>query len=226
MSARLSDGLRVGGLTPLTSIDFPGQLAAVVFLQGCPWRCSYCQNPELLPAEAPAALSWDQVMGFLQRRRGLLDGVVFSGGEPTLQAGLPEAMAEVRALGFRTGLHSAGIYPRRLAEVLPLLDWLGLDIKAPAARMEGLNGVPASHGRALESLQLALTSGLALECRTSWHPSLYPLDELVELARDLAGRGVRHWALQRARIPGAEAATVPAPLLDDFGRWFASFQLR
>jgi len=60
--------LRVGGLTPLTTIDFPGRLAAVVFLQGCPWRCGYCQNPGLLAADAPAAMSWDDVRAFLERR--------------------------------------------------------------------------------------------------------------------------------------------------------------
>ncbi len=125
--------MRIGGITPLTTIDFPGRLAAVVYCQGCPWRCSYCHNPELLDATAPAAVPWPQVLAFLQSRRGLLDGVVFSGGEPTLQAALPAALAEVRAMGFATGLHTGGMYPERLAAVLPLLDWVGLDVKGPAA---------------------------------------------------------------------------------------------
>ena len=106
--------IRVGGMTPLTSIDFPGGLAAVLFLQGCPWRCGYCHNPELLPARGPVELDWAQVTAFLQRRRGLLDAVVFSGGEPTAQAALPEAIARVKAMGYRIGLHSGGMYPARL----------------------------------------------------------------------------------------------------------------
>ena len=84
--------LRIGGITPLTTIDFPGRLAAVLYCQGCPWRCSYCHNPELLDATTPAEMDWPQVLAFLRKRQGLLDGVVFSGGEPTLQAGLPQAL--------------------------------------------------------------------------------------------------------------------------------------
>src|SRR5574344_952683 len=91
--------LRVSGLTRMTSIDFPGQLAAVVFCQGCPWRCGYCHNPDLLDATAPAAMAWGEVLAVLHQRQGLLDAVVFSGGEPLLQPGLPAALQEVRALG-------------------------------------------------------------------------------------------------------------------------------
>lgn len=153
--------LRIGGITPLTTIDFPGRLAAVLYCQGCPWRCSYCHNPELLDATAPAAVPWSQVLAFLQSRRGLLDGVVFSGGEPTLQAALPAALAEVRAMGFATGLHTGGMYPERLAAVLPLLDWVGLDVKGPLHAYDGITGVPGSGKRAWESLQLVVLALLA-----------------------------------------------------------------
>ena len=90
--------IRIGGMTPLTSIDFPGQLAAVLYLQGCPWRCGYCHNPGLIPARGESHVEWRQVVAFLHRRRGLLDGVVFSGGEPTSQTGLPDAIAQVAGL--------------------------------------------------------------------------------------------------------------------------------
>ena len=84
--------LRVGGLTPLSTSDWPGMLAAVVFCQGCPWRCGYCHNPGLIPARGDNEIPWEDVLAFLRRRQGLLDGVVFSGGEPTAQAGLLDAM--------------------------------------------------------------------------------------------------------------------------------------
>jgi pyruvate formate lyase activating enzyme len=205
--------LRIGGLTPLTSIDFPGRLAAVLYCQGCPWRCSYCHNPELLDAGAPTDQSWAQVLAFLQRRRGLLDGVVFSGGEPTLQAALPAALAQVRALGFETALHSGGIYPQRLAALLPLLDWVGLDIKGPLQHHDAITGVSGSGLRARESLALLLASGVAYECRTTWHAGLFSADALLGLADELAGLGVTHWALQQCR-PGsgvnAEWSLTPA----------------
>ncbi|WP_349744201.1 anaerobic ribonucleoside-triphosphate reductase activating protein [Roseateles cavernae] len=226
MSLHLSTAaatLRVGGLTPLTTIDFPGRLAAVVFLQGCPWRCSYCHNPGLLPADAPTVQSWGAVLAFLQRRRGLLDGVVFSGGEPTLQAALPAAIAEVRSLGFAIGLHSAGIYPERLAAVLPLIDWLGLDIKAPLDRIDAISGVPGSSAKVQTALRLVLSSGVAHECRTTWHPSLYPQHELLLLARKLAALGVRHWAVQRANINGMAAASLTSAEVSDISALFESF---
>ncbi|RYF75627.1 MAG: anaerobic ribonucleoside-triphosphate reductase activating protein, partial [Comamonadaceae bacterium] len=161
-SATAADALRVGGFTPLTTIDFPGRLAAVVFCQGCPWRCGYCQNTGLLDANAPAALPWADVRERLGQRRGLLDGVVFSGGEPTLQAALPDALAQVRALGFATGLHTAGMYPQRLQALLPLLDWVGLDIKAPEAGYDALTRTPGSGLRAWESLRVLRAGGVAL----------------------------------------------------------------
>ncbi|HEX7972614.1 MAG TPA: anaerobic ribonucleoside-triphosphate reductase activating protein, partial [Thiobacillus sp.] len=153
--------LRVGGLTPLSTTDWPGQLAAVVFCQGCPWRCGYCHNPDLIPARGANEIPWDDVLAFLHRRQGLLDGVVFSGGEPTLQAALPDAMREVRALGFRIGLHTGGAYPQRLAAVLPLVDWVGFDVKAPFADYARITGAAGSGARALAGLQQVLASGVA-----------------------------------------------------------------
>jgi anaerobic ribonucleoside-triphosphate reductase activating protein len=216
--------LQVGGLTPFTSIDYPGQLAAVVFVQGCPWRCGYCHNPHLQPREQPAGQRWGDVLGFLRRRVGLLDAVVFSGGEPTLDPALPQAMAEVRALGFKVGLHSAGILPQRLQAVLPLVDWVGLDIKAPLAvdtghaRVTGVRGGAAAVRRSLAALvQYSRASGLAFECRTTADPALLDDAALRAVADELAAAGVVTWALQIARRQGAVGplpavgADYPAP---------------
>ncbi|CAM5342896.1 7-carboxy-7-deazaguanine synthase [Thauera mechernichensis] len=199
------DALRVGGLTPLTTIDFPGRLAAVVFCQGCPWRCGYCHNPQLIPPDSPSPVPWDEVLAFLHRRRGLLDGVVFSGGEPTLQTGLSGALRAVRAMGFETALHTAGMYPARLAAVLPLLDWVGLDIKAPAERYDAITATPGSGERMAQSLDLLLASGVDHECRTTWHESLFPRGELDRLGSDLVRRGVRRWQVQECRLPVSQA---------------------
>jgi len=158
--------LRVGGLTRLSATDFPGRLAAVVFCQGCAWRCGYCHNPELQPRRGREEIPWPEVLAFLERRRGLLDAVVFSGGEPTQQPGLAAAMREVKAMGFLVGLHTAGIVPRRLAEVLPLLDWVGMDVKAPFAEHERVTGTRGSARRARASRELILASGIACEFHT------------------------------------------------------------
>ena len=218
--------LRVGGLQRWTSIDFPGRLAAVVFCQGCPWRCSYCQNPELLDARAGPRLEWEEVLAFLRGRRGLLDGVVFSGGEPLLQAALPAAMAQVRALGFEVGLHTGGMVPERLAEVLPLLDWVGLDVKAPWHRLDIVTASRNSAARVLDSLLRVLASGVAHECRTTWSPELFPLEELHDMTEELARLGVRRWCLQQlrgGRLPDAQPWRGDLAL---FAQRFGEFEFR
>ncbi|MHB1188425.1 anaerobic ribonucleoside-triphosphate reductase activating protein [Thiobacillus sp.] len=196
--------LRVGGLTPLSTTDWPGMLAAVVFCQGCPWRCGYCHNPHLIPARSESEIPWEDVLAFLRRRQGLLDGVVFSGGEPTLQPELAEAMRDVRALGFKVGLHSGGAYPRRLAEVLPLVDWVGLDAKAPFADYPRITGIAGSGDRARSSLESVLASGVAHEIRITVHPALLADAEVMNLARDLSTRGVKRYVIQAFRSQGCE----------------------
>lgn len=222
--------LRIGGVTPLSAGDWPGRLSAVVFCQGCPWRCGYCHNPDLIPAQSSGEIAWDDVLAFLHRRRGLLDAVVFSGGEPTLQAALPEAMRAVRALGFEIGLHTGGMYPNRLAAVLPLTDWVGMDVKAPFADYARITGVEHSGNAVEESLGLLLASGVAYEIRTTVHPALLSDDEVVGMALDLAGRGVRHYALQAFRPQGCRderlcrQAARPRPLEHTGGKIAGLFE--
>lgn len=192
----------MGGLTPLTTTDYPGLLAAVVFCQGCPWQCGYCHNPHLIPRSSETAQDWDTVMAFLRRRQGLLDAVVFSGGEPTLQSGLTDACREARGLGFKIGLHTAGMYPERLAEILPCLDWVGMDIKAPFDDYGRTTGVPGSGGKARESLLRLLDSDVEHEVRTTVHPDLMNQERIIALAQELSALGVRRYALQQFRPRG------------------------
>jgi pyruvate formate lyase activating enzyme len=203
----------------------------VVYCQGCPWRCSYCHNPHLQPGRAAEGVAWSEVLDFLERRRGLLDAVVFSGGEPTAQPALAQAMRAVKALGYRIGLHSAGIYPRRFAEVLPLADWVGFDAKAPFdAAYERITGVRASGAAALESARTLLASGIDCEFRTTWHAGFLSPAELERLAGALADLGVRRYALQEFRASAGlpfrpDGASIAADL-DALARRFPRFSLR
>jgi pyruvate formate lyase activating enzyme len=198
--------LRVGGLTPLSSSDWPGMLAAVVFCQGCCWHCRYCHNPDLIPLHGEHEIPWEDVLAFLRRRQGLLDGVVFSGGEPTLQSDLLDAMREVRMLGFKIGLHTGGMVPKRLAELLPLVDWVGMDIKASFAAYPHITGVAGSGDHVLEGLQQLIASGVEHEIRTTVHPALLADSDLVDIARDLSERGVKRYVIQAFRSQGCEDA--------------------
>jgi len=194
-------------MTPLTTVDYPGELAAVVFCQGCPWRCSYCHNQHLLPASAPGAVDWTQVLAFLQRRRGLLDAVVFSGGEPTAQHALSDAIDEVHAMGFKIGLHTAGCYPERLTRLLPKVDWVGLDIKALPEHYAALTGVVDSGTRAWTSLQRLLEAGVPHEVRVTTYRDLSSSAMRRPLLDRLRQAGVQRPRLQPCREPSAPSFT-------------------
>ena len=201
---------KVGGVTPFTATDYPGKLAAVVFIQGCPWRCGYCHNPHLQLRTGASPLPWQQVIELLRRRVGLIDAVVFSGGEPTTDPALADAILAVKDLGFEIGLHTAGTYPQRLAAILPLLDWVGIDVKAPFEHYERITGVAGSGAQARACVEAVIASGVGYECRTTIHPALLAEDEILALARTLAGIGVQDYALQVFRAIGCNDAALNA----------------
>ncbi|MCG7898273.1 MAG: anaerobic ribonucleoside-triphosphate reductase activating protein [Candidatus Thiodiazotropha weberae] len=181
--------LVVGGITPLTMIDYPDHLSAVIYCQGCPLKCDYCHNSEFIPREATNPIPWHEITTFLDQRRGLLDGVVFSGGEPTLQAALPAAVKNIKKMGFLVGLHSAGPYPQRFAELLPLVDWVGLDIKALAEDYAALTGSPKSGRAAWQCAEMLIESGIPHQIRTTLHPLNSSPDKQKTLIKRLSTVG-------------------------------------
>ncbi|UHD18295.1 anaerobic ribonucleoside-triphosphate reductase activating protein [Thiocapsa bogorovii] len=207
-----AERLRIGGFVPLTTIDYPGELAAVVFLQGCAWRCRYCQNGALIDPGATPVIAWPTIREILKRRRGLLDAAVFSGGEPTLQSALAAAMTEVRELGFKVGLHTAGPAPKRLERLLPLLDWVALDIKALPEDYPAITGIPRSGEAAWESLSLIQASGVPLEVRTTTMPQ-WTARDLATLAALLAQKGVRRYAVQACETRNALDPLLTQPAI-------------
>lgn len=198
--------IRIGGLARLSTCDWPGQLVATVFCQGCPWACPYCHNPHLLSVQTAGAVTWQTVYQFLGQRAGLLDGVVFSGGEPTLQRDLPRAMRVVRDLGYKVGLHTGGPYPDRLPALLPMLDWVGFDVKAAFADYDRVTQVRGSGERACRSLRALIASGVSFQARTTVDPTL--LDEVAvgAIRQDLAALGVHDLVLQECRPPPRTAS--------------------
>ncbi|VAX14336.1 Ribonucleotide reductase of class III (anaerobic), activating protein [hydrothermal vent metagenome] len=219
--------LAIAGMQPFTSIDFPGKLAAVAFCRGCNWRCGYCHNRHLQPTAADN--DWLQLATFLQQRRGLLDAIVFSGGEPLLQSGLGTALARCRGMGFATGLHTAGTSPQRFARLLPQLDWVGFDVKTSFSNYADITGIPGSGDKARASLEHLLDSSVAYEVRTTVDPQWLDHDQLWILAQELKALGVSRFVLQRCR---SEASAVkPDPLTDkglvqEISALFDDFELR
>ncbi len=226
--------LRIGGLQPLTTLDYPDHLACVLFCQGCAWRCRYCHNPELIRSSGPTDWDWDRVLNFLRQRQGLLQAVVFSGGEATLQPALPSAMRRVRELGFKVGLHSAGIKPASFDRALAQCDWVGFDVKALEEEVALITGVSASGQANWRSLELLLESGVAYECRTTVHWNLSDCRRLQRLGERLAALGVRRFAVQLARpqqmldseLGHAATPAQAAELWPYFEQLFERFELR
>jgi pyruvate formate lyase activating enzyme len=147
-------------------------------------------------------------MSFLHRRQGLLDAVVFSGGEPTLQDELGQAMTEVRELGFKVGLHTGGAYPSHLAELLPLSSWVGMDIKSAFTDYDKVTGTPTSGEKSRESAMMLLASGVSYEFRTTVHPLYHTSASLLNLADELQQLGVKHYVLQEFRPQGCADEAV------------------
>ncbi len=216
VAIKSADDLCIAAITPFTTIDFPGLLSAVVFIQGCPWRCPYCQNAWMQSRERVSGaeiITWDSVRTLLKKRRGLLDGVVFSGGEPCIDSALPSAMEEVKALGMKVGLHTSGAYPRHLKEVLPLLDWVGLDVKGPPENPEVFNraaGRDNAHLSFLESFEALKEARVSYEARTTAHPELLSSDDILSAALWLKKNGCTTYALQIYRAPPGVKPTLAA----------------
>ncbi len=189
--------IQIGGLVSFTTIDYPGKLAAVLFLVGCPLRCVYCSNPHLI-TPASGEYDPDKVFEWIQARVGKLEAIVFSGGEALMQgAAAIDYMRRVRELGFSIGLHTNGFYPDTLAAAADVVDWIGLDYKAVAGKYESLTGQSIAHAHMMRSLDVWLKTGKDLEVRITCDPRFITCDDLIEIANDLHARGVKNIAVQK-----------------------------
>jgi len=195
-----ASNILIGDIEPFSIVDFPSHISAVVFMQGCPWRCPFCYNSSLQPLRANNSdWTFDKFLKFAERRKGMLDAVVFSGGEPLVQNGLFDAIKAVKDLGYITGLHTGGYRPDALAKVLPLLDWVGLDIKGPKAKYKDLTGGFDAFDDMKKSLEILIQSGVSFECRTTCDPRELTVDDIFELGQFLKTMGVKEYYLQKYR---------------------------
>jgi pyruvate formate lyase activating enzyme len=172
----------IGGLQKFSLQDFPGKIAAIVFCRGCNFRCPYCHNPELVdPARYAASIPQAEVLDFLSTRRGQLQGVVVTGGEPTLHAELPDFLAAIRDLGFATKLDT----------------YIAMDIKASIASYQRVAGTAVRTQDIVRSIEVLKDSGVPHEFRTTFCDSLLSIDDMKELA--LLVQGCATFVLQSFR---------------------------
>ena len=190
--------MRILGLQKLSLVDFPGKVAATVFTGGCNLRCPFCHNaPLVLPGRGTSALDAGGVLDFLASRRGLLDGMVLSGGEPLLQPDAADFLAEVKAMGFAVKLDTNGCHPDALADILDrrLADYVAMDIKNSLEKYPWTVGVPGFDTAPVERGARLLMEGPAdYEFRTTLVRPFHEVGDMETIGRWL--RGARRYYLQ------------------------------
>ncbi|MDD2456755.1 MAG: anaerobic ribonucleoside-triphosphate reductase activating protein [Kiritimatiellae bacterium] len=195
--------MNISGFVPLSLCDYPGRVAAAVFTQGCNFRCPWCHNGHLLPAvgDPSGRIPEDDVLQAVGRRRKMLEGVAVSGGEPTLQSGLPRFARRVKEMGLAVKLDTNGSRPEALRFLLSegLLDYIAMDVKAPWHKYGALSGLDWCDTAALrESVALVAASGLPHQFRTTRVDALLDERDYAEIRRQIPASSPHVWQEFRA----------------------------
>ncbi len=200
----------LGGFQKNTLIDFPGEVASLLFTQGCNFHCPYCHNPDLVPMKSAggewisgdpsgdaASFHEDDVLSFLQKRKGLIDGVAITGGEPTLQAGLQTFCFRVKNMGFKVKLDTNGSCPKVLKALFDreLVDYVAMDVKSTLEGYSSLAGFSFDPSCLTESISLIIKGAPKHEFRTTCVKPFVNLDTMGEMLNLIAGTS--HYVLQR-----------------------------
>lgn len=176
----------IAGLQKMTLLDYPGKVACTVFLQGCNFRCPFCHNSPLLPGKGESGITEEELLAFLQKRKGLLDAVCVSGGEPTLYAGLEDLLRRIKELGYLVKLDTNGSRPavlKRLTEE-KLVDYVAMDVKNSPARYGQTVGAEKLDIAPLEeSLRFLLAGTVSYELRTTVVEEFHDPEAMEEMGK-------------------------------------------
>lgn len=197
----------VGGFQKCSMIDYPDKLSAIVFSQGCNFRCPYCHNPELVvPEKFNVPMREDEIIDFLKTRIGKLDGVVLTGGEACLQNNIIEFARKIKDLGFLIKLDTNGSKPDVIEKFLSenLIDYIAMDIKTSPAKYNDFFASKISFSSVLASINLIMNSGLDYEFRTTVVKSLLSKEDFIKIGELI--RGAKTYYLQKF---------VPTKLFDE-----------
>lgn len=202
--------MKISGLQKMTLLDYPGRIACTVFLGGCNFRCPFCHNGELLDSSAETIMDEQEFLEFLSKRRGLLDAVCVSGGEPTLQPGLADFLEKIKAMGYLVKLDTNGSRPEVLKALISrnLLDYVAMDIKNSPHRYAQTAGVSIRSEQLEESIRFLLREQVDYEFRTTVVAQLHDEESVLRMGQWMAslaqGEKVRRWFVQ----PFADRDTV------------------
>ena len=195
--------MKIQGLQKMTLLDFPGRVACTVFLGGCDFRCPFCHNFELVDGTAPAVMDDGELLSFLRKRQGLLDGVAITGGEPLLHADMADFLRQIRALGYQIKLDTNGSFPERLISLVEegLIDRVAMDIKNAPGLYAETAGFPLLDIAPIERSKNYLLEGhVEYEFRTTVVRGLHTAGSLTEAARWI--EGAKEYYLQQFKDSG------------------------
>jgi pyruvate formate lyase activating enzyme len=190
--------MKIGGLQKVSLIDYPGFICATIFLQGCNFKCSYCHNPELVdPQLFQPCIKENEVLDFLNTRKGKLDAVTITGGEPTIQDDLAPFIKQIKKMKFAVKLDTNGSQPQVIKTLLDekLLDFIAMDIKAPMEKYDNIVRVPVNSDSIKESIGLILKAQILYEFRTTVVESQLEEKDILQIAKLISGAS--NYALQK-----------------------------
>lgn len=229
--------MKIKGLVKTSIVDYPEKVSTVVFVGGCNFRCPFCHNADLvLRPESLPDIEVREVFRLLAERQGFVDGVVLTGGEPTLQTDLADFIRELKALGLAVKLDTNGYRPQVLQRLLQesLLDYAAMDVKSPLEKYALVAGRKIDTQKIKDSIQLLLSSEIKYEFRTTVVPGLVTVKDVDAIARSIAGahqyflqqfRSPRTIAPQFAKLP-PYPATVLEKMADAAQRWVSNVGIR
>lgn len=194
--------MQIGGVQKTSLLDFPDKISAIVFTQGCNFRCGYCHNPELIVLKNEPSYTVDGFFEFLETRKGKLDGVVITGGEPCLQKDLIEFIRRIKNMGFLVKLDTNGSFPDVLEKALPYIDYVAMDIKAPIDKYFEI--AKYNPDKILKSISLIMNSGVDYEFRTTVVKSQLNYGDFRQIGELI--KGAKRYYLQKF---------VPSKTLDE-----------
>lgn len=200
--------MNIAGLQKFSAIDYPNKLACVVFSQGCNFNCPFCHNFELIKFKTKPKIQTHQIWDFLQTRKNKLQGVVVTGGEPTVQKDLVDFLGKIKELGFAIKLDTNGSNPQVLQRIfdLNLVDYIAMDIKHNLRLYEVASGVKTNLSNLHKSIQLIRKSGLEYEFRTTVVPGIHTSQNVLEIAKNLLPS--EHYYLQEFRTIGVRSQPI------------------
>jgi len=187
----------IKGLQKTTLIDYPGKVACTIFTFGCNFRCPYCHNPELVIENGTKEIPQEEILKFLEERKGFFDGICITGGEPTIHKDLTDLLKKIKKLGLVVKLDTNGTNPQIVEQLIKnkLIDYIAMDIKAPLEKYEQVAREKVDLEKIKKSVELIKNSGIDYEFRMTVPPNMFDENDFVEIGEWL--KGAKRFYLQQ-----------------------------